>query len=210
MIEQQHITYTIPTDKKDITLLDWQDYREVLFSQDLDETYKEKMAIKIFCKIPFNHIDQLKSVDYGEIIYNLNNIFSTRTEMKRIFTHKGVKYGLIPNFEKDISVSEKSDLDTYLNDNNLIRLMSILYRPIVRETGDLYQIEPYYQTHELFNDLPYDIAENVLDFFLSLLAELMKCSTGYIEGVIKKVKTSSILALTQKKILLKNIEGLHL
>jgi hypothetical protein len=191
VIEQRTITYTIPTEKKDLTLIDWQEYRAILTNPELDEVYKEKMAIKIFCKIPFNHIDQLKSVDYAEIIYNLSIIFNERTEMARQFTHQGVKYGLIPNFDKDITVSEKADLDMYLEAGDLVRLTSILYRPITFEKGDLYTIEPYGGTHEKFQDLQYDIAENVLDFFLSLLKELQKHMIGCIEEITQKIKTNS-------------------
>ena len=209
MIEQKTITYTIPTEKKDLTLADWQEYREILTNPELDEVYKEKMAIKIFCKIPFNHIDQLKSVDYAEIIYNLSNIFNERTEMARHFTHQGVQYGLIPNFD-DITVSEKADLDMYLEAGDLVRLMSILYRPITFEKGDLYTIEPYVGTHEKFQDLQYDIAENVLDFFLSLLKELQKHMTGYIEQMAMKIKTNSTSQYLSKMLLVKNIEGLRL
>ncbi|MDA6068961.1 hypothetical protein NJT12_04930 [Flavobacterium sp. AC] len=210
MIQQKIITYTIPTEKKDLTLADWQEYREILTNPELDEVYKEKMAIKIFCKIPFNHIDQLKSVDYAEIIFNLSNIFNERTEMVRHFNHQGVKYGLIPNFDKDITVAEKADLDMYLEAGDLVRLTSILYRPIVFEKGDLYTIEPYSGTHEKFNDLPYDIAENVLDFFLTLLHELQKHMTGYIERMAQKIKTNSTFQGQQKMLLLKNIEALRL
>lgn len=208
--QKQIINYSIPDRKEDITLAKWQEYRQILTNPDLDATYKDKMAVKIFCDIPFNMIDLLKSNDYSEIIYHLTVVLEQKTEMKLRFTHKNIEYGLIPNFDKDITVAEKADLDMYFEAGDLIRLTSILYRPITFKKGGMYQIEPYSGTHELFADLPYDIAENVLDFFLSLLNELLNHTTLYLRKMTSKMKTNSALDSLQKKILLKNIEGMRL
>jgi hypothetical protein len=45
-----------------------------------------------------------------------------------------VKYGLIPDFDKDITAGV-IDLDKYLELKDYSRLLSILYRPITKEEG---------------------------------------------------------------------------
>jgi hypothetical protein len=83
-----------------------------------------------------------------------------------------VKYGLIPDFDKD-TAGELIDLDKYLELKDYSRLLSILYRPITKEERGLYQIEPYESTHTKFLQVSYNILLGFI-FFLSLYQNSFK------------------------------------
>jgi len=66
-------------------------------------------------------------------------------ELKHIIEIDGVEYGFHPKLV-DLTFGEWVDIDTYLGngvDDNLHKVMSVLYRPIIAKQGEKYQIEEY-------------------------------------------------------------------
>jgi len=86
-------------------------------------------------------------------------------------------YGFIPNWTT-LTVGEFADLDTYCNQgmfDNLHVIMSILYRPIVLERHDSYEIETYVPSKERkakMLNLKMDVAIGALVFFCNIEKEL--------------------------------------
>jgi len=82
-------------------------------------------------------------------------------------------YGFIPNWTT-LTVGEFADLDTYCNQgmfDNLHVIMSILYRPIVHERHDCYEIETYVPSKERkakMLNLKMDVAIGALVFFCNI------------------------------------------
>jgi hypothetical protein len=99
--------------------------------------------------------------------------FIIKPELVTTVEFEGVKYGLIPDFDKDITAGELIDLDKYLELKDYSRLLSILYRPIIKEERGLYQIEPYESTHTKFLQVSYNLLVSVLSF-LSLYQNSFK------------------------------------
>lgn len=86
-------------------------------------------------------------------------------------------YGFVPNWST-LTVGEFADLDTYCNQgmfDNLHIIMSILYRPIVLERHDSYEIETYVPSKERkaeMLNLKMDVAIGALVFFCNIEKEL--------------------------------------
>lgn len=86
-------------------------------------------------------------------------------------------YGFIPNWTT-LTVGEFADLDTFCNEGmfeNLHIIMSILYRPIVLERHDSYEIETYLPSKERkaeMLNLKMDVAIGALVFFCNIEKEL--------------------------------------
>ena len=59
------------------------------------------------------------------------------------------------------------------------------YRPIVKEKGDLYEIEEYTGT-DGYSDFPLDVALGATLFFYRLSNKLLKATPTSSEGVVKK------------------------
>ena len=95
----------------------------------------------------------------------------------------GVKYGFIPNLS-EITMGEYVDIEGHCKQahKNLHKIMSILYRPIVKETKTRYSIEPYSPSEEIeesFLDFPILPSMSALSFFFHLGKKLPVASVRY-------------------------------
>jgi hypothetical protein len=90
----------------------------------------------------------------------------------------GVKYGFHPNLD-DLTMGEFVDIETYAKENDIAKMMSVLYRPIVKEQGNRYDIEPYdFDVHSEnsihFEKLSINVGNAIAVFFWTLGKEQLK------------------------------------
>ena len=96
-----------------------------------------------------------------------------KSPLQNIITVNEKQYGFIPNWTT-LTVGEFADLDTFCNQGmfeNLHIIMSILYRPIVLERLDSYEIETYTPSKERkaeMLNLKMDVAIGALVFFCNI------------------------------------------
>jgi hypothetical protein len=106
-------------------------------------------------------------------------------EFVKTFTLNGIKYGFQPNLNK-LTVGEWIDIDNYQKDSvtNAHKLMSILYRPIIKQVKDNYEIEEYEGTKnaELMLEIDSSIFKGMMVFFWNLSKELIQGSDTYIQN----------------------------
>lgn len=99
----------------------------------------------------------------------------TRKHLK-VITIDGVEYGFIPDWEA-FTTGEWIDLETYVEDfwANAHKVMSVLYRPIERRSGEIYTIAPYSakEPSEAFKELPADLFAGAMLFFSTSRRELL-------------------------------------
>jgi hypothetical protein len=77
-----------------------------------------------------------------------------------------------------MTMGEFVDVETYAKENNIAKMMSVLYRPIVKEKGNRYDIEPYdFDVHSEnslhFEKLSINIGNAIAVFFWNLGKELL-------------------------------------
>ncbi|MES2575669.1 MAG: hypothetical protein V4572_12040 [Bacteroidota bacterium] len=181
------INYNIPTTKEDITLQQYIIFDAINSDPDLDENFKLKRTLEIFCSIPFDKIELLKQTEIDTILSHLLPLLSAQYELHPTFTFDGVKYGLIPNFSKDLLAGEFIDLDVFAEQKEWLKLMSILYRPITFEKRGQYLIEPYSGSHTNFKDLPFHYFLGCLSFFLNLFHSLAEVTQRFTEQEIQNL-----------------------
>ena len=148
------------------------------------ETYKdtdEAVEAALFyhlCNVPPNYLSKLDISIYTNIreeLYKLINI--NDSPLKRVVTINGKKYGFEPNLS-EIEYGAYLDLMKYKEvkiDENWAELMSILYRPVTSQIGELYEIETYKGklNKELFMDVPMDVHFGAMFFFLHTYLDLL-------------------------------------
>lgn len=109
------------------------------------------------------------------ITSKLNRIVTEEAPLISRFKIKNKEYGLVPNFSK-ITAGELIDLDTLFVNNDIIGLISILYRPVKKKQFNpfnifgqtRYTIEKYKEPqHEIFAEVPLAITQGALSFFLN-------------------------------------------
>lgn len=177
MKQKLNVKITLPESTDDITLEMYLKLESIFNREDLSEYEIENRAIKAVTGMRYNLIEKIKQSDREEILAIIQKALSTEdAEFKDRFELDGITFGFIPNFDK-IASKEWFDLKNYESKpDKAHRLMSILFRPIVKDMGRLgYLIEEYNGT-EKYGDImkrsPISAYKGAMVFFWSLANEL--------------------------------------
>lgn len=193
----------IPRKKSDILVKTYLEYEEYIKSLDKDN-YDNNDVLKNTVKIFYNLNDeQYKNLtlnnikDLNEIIVN---ILKVPQSLVVKFKHNKKWYGINPNFD-DLTFGEFVDLDT----DDILRQISILYRPIKHKLFKKYTIEKYKADISIYDDmkewLTLDIYYGFISFFLKINKILLKDTLNYLVE-------DQDLDLVQKNNLQKNLDGI--
>ena len=126
--------------------------------------------------------------------------FSGNTELPLVksFFYKGVEYGFYPNLSK-IEYGAYLDITKYTSagiTEDWAKVMAILYRPITKRVGKLYEVAPYTgeEEWEFFKDLGMDIHFGAWWFFFTLSRDLLS-------GILKSLGTSTDIPQNIRQVL---------
>ena len=129
-------------------------------------------------------LSKFESKDDSDVIKVDLNKKPEEKELVKKVDFKGKKYGMIPNLSS-ISLGEFVDIEEHCKHShkNLHKIMSVLYRPIVKEKGTRYSIENYdpdeYKEDE-FKDFPILVSLSALSFFFRLGKKLPLTLSSYL------------------------------
>jgi hypothetical protein len=201
----QEIELSIPQSYADITLKKWLDLQEQMQSYKDDEEAVNAIMLYHLCGLDANWINGLDIDSFNKIMAELNKFLSnTDLPLQRFVKIDGIEYGFEPNLSEmaygayvDISKYETLEVDT-----KWAEIMSILYRPIVRESGALYDIKPYDGNidGDKFMEVGMDVHFGSLFFLSSLLKDLLNDTQKSLMGELMETD----LPLKLKQILAKN------
>ena len=188
---RQKFEVTIPTEWKDITISEFQRYLQIAKSK---RKTRDEEIIALFCKLDKKTIKKIKLKDKNILVDKINTFINTKNETKlqKRVTFKGKDYGFVPNLSK-ITTGEFVDIEEYgrnINEN-LHKVMSVLYREIDKEVNEFYSVKPY-DPDELeidkFKDFPMSTTLSAIDFFFRLGINLLEDLNNYSMEVMKKNK----------------------
>jgi hypothetical protein len=119
-------------------------------------------------------IEELRTAPMAEVIQadeHLKRIKDEETGRHlKVIELNGQQYGFIPNWQ-EFSLGEWIDIEEYSADfwNNAHKIMSILYRPLLRQQGEAHTIEKYTakEDSEAFRELSADLFGGCILFFLN-------------------------------------------
>jgi hypothetical protein len=174
---------TIPTQLKEIKLLQYQKFLKIAKENEESEFLHQKM-VQIFCGIDLKDVANIKHKDVATITSNLGALFNTNHNFIPRFKLGGAEFGFIPNLD-DMTQGEYVDLDTYITDwDEMHKAMAVLYRPITNKAGDRYEIEEYKGSvtySDVMRHAPLDVVLGAVVFFYHLGNELLKSTLTYLE-----------------------------
>ena len=188
---RQKFEVTVPTEWKDITIAEFQRYLQIAKSK---RKTRDDEIIALFCKVDKNLVKKIKLKDKNILVNKINSFVNSdnRTKLVKRLDFKGKKYGFIPNLSK-ITTGEFVDIEQYGKEinENLHKVMSVLYREIDKEVNEFYSVKPY-DPDELeidkFKDLPMSTTLSAIDFFFRLGTNLLEDLNNYSMEVMKKNK----------------------
>ena len=198
MIKQ--IEISIPQGYADITLKRYLDLQRELKNYEGEEEAEVAVLITYLCNIDADILKGLGREDYITINNELSKWLSnTEFELQRFITIDGIEYGFEPNLS-NISYGAYADItryDTIQIDENWAKIMSILYRPVVKKgIGDTYEIETYngIGDEKKWLNVSMDKHFGCLFFFVRLSTDLLKSTLKSTMGMDLPPHIKSTLA----------------
>jgi len=115
--------------------------------EEKTEIGKTVSILRILSDVPEEDILRLSIKNINQLGKHLIKFLKTLPEdrLKHILKINGIEYGFHPKLS-DITFGEWVDIDSLITEganDNLHKIMAILYRPIIAKKGEKYQIEPY-------------------------------------------------------------------
>lgn len=185
---KQEIKIEVPTKWSAVTLRQY-----LALRKDLDTYYGEEDAITAclfhhLCKFPLEYIQQLNIDTYIAIRQDLVNFFNNvDLPLQKIITIGGVEYGFEPDLSRMAygAYVDISKYETFEINEKWAEIMSILYRPLNKTTGKLYDIKAYDGNidGDTFMDVSMDIHFGTLFFLKTLLKDLLKDTQKSLTGL---------------------------
>ena len=176
---RQEIEITVPTGWNDVTLRKYLELQKDLEAYKDEKDAQNDVLLYHLCGIEPTLLHSLSTESYGELIRAVEDLFQSQSEydIQPIIKVGDTEYGFEPNLSKmpyglyvDISKFESLTIDS-----NWAKIMSMLYRPITKRTGDSYLTEPYtgFVNEDLWLNRGMDIHFGALFFFVRLLKDLV-------------------------------------
>ena len=173
------IEIKIPTDWTDVSIEKYVKYNHAMKELE-DERQIIIKTISILCNISEHIVEVMKLKDLKKIQVNLQKLIGKPVNKNIInkIDINGVKYGFHPNLD-ELTMGEFVDVETYAKENDIAKMMSVLYRPINKEEGNRYNIEPYdFDKHSdnanQFQKLSINVGNAIAVFFWTLGKEQLK------------------------------------
>jgi hypothetical protein len=194
---KQTLTIEIPTSWRDITLETYLKMQGELENYRDDEEAQTAIMLLHLCKIQPEYIRGLSAESYNLLKAKLSQFVSPDgIELQRFITINGVEYGFEPNLSKMAygAYADITQWDVISIDKNWPKIMSILYRPVIKKKGDKYQIQPYTgeidETIWLNTDM--ELHWGTLFFFINLQMDLLNVIPKYLREmeVLPNIKST--------------------
>jgi hypothetical protein len=195
----KQLTLTIPTDWNGISLKKYLTLQKELTNYADDEEAMVAIMLQTLCGLDAKYLSSLAVSDYLMLRSELNQfINNVDHELIPIVEWKGVKYGFEPNLSQ-MSYGAYLDISKFNSmaiDENWVKIMNILYRPIVEQKGTMYTTKPYNasvdNTEEMI-EWGMDIQFGTLFFFLHLSTDLVTSIPNYLKEADKHPHYMQIL-----------------
>lgn len=153
-------------------------YQQIMLNPELYEN-NPLQVMSLFTGIPTNQIKDLKNEEIEVLDYLLTKRIRIPENQELILTfkHNGIEYGLENDWSK-LTWGAWVDLEVFSADNldeNIHKIMAVLYRPVVSKKKKKYTIEKYKSDEiedraEIFKKLPLKYWFGAASFFFLLVS----------------------------------------
>jgi hypothetical protein len=176
---KKEIKLVVPTDWSAIKLSKYLALRKDMESYSDNEEAIFACLLHHLCEFPVEYIEQMDIDTYIGIKKDVTKFFNKiDLPLHRFIKIDGVEYGFEPNLS-NMAYGAYVDISKYETigvDDKWAEIMSILYRPVIKKQGALYDTKVYDGAlyPEKFMDVGMDVHFGALFFFKNLLVDLQK------------------------------------
>lgn len=139
-------SYHLPQKWDEVSIKQYQDLMIIAEDDTLNKLEEKIRSISILTgcevgkltKAPMSHLNKV----YDRLAVLTSDM--PNKVLRKVIEIDGVEYGFIPDM-RDLTFGEFVDIDTWMQDGyrNLVDILAVLYRPVVKRKGDRYRIEDY-------------------------------------------------------------------
>jgi hypothetical protein len=176
---KKEVKIIVPTDWSAVTLKKYLELRKDMANYEDDKDAVVACMFLHLCDFPVEYINGLRHDTYNQILTDLVS-FLNKIEypLQKLINIDGIEYGFEPNLSQ-MAYGAYVDITKYESiniDDSWAEIMSILYRPVTKKVGQLYEIQPYSGNidKERFLNVSMDTHFGAVFFFKSLLMDLSK------------------------------------
>lgn len=185
---KQEIKIEVPTKWSAVTLKQYLALRKDLETYAGEEEAITACLFHHLCKFPLEYIQQLNIDTYIAIREDLISFFNNiDMPLQKFIQIDGVEYGFEPDLSRMAygAYIDISKYETFEINEKWAEIMSILYRPVIKTTGKLYDIKAYDGNidGDKFMDVPMDVHFGTLFFLKTLLKDLLKDTQKSLTGL---------------------------
>lgn len=193
---KQKLTIEVPKDYSAVNLKQYLQFRDELENYKDDPEALEVILFHYICGVAPELVHKIDAQTYNRIKADLNG-FMNKTDypLQRFITIDGIEYGFEPNLSQ-MAYGAYLDIakwDTITIDKNWAKIMDILYRPVTKKLGVLYEIRPYDGSinEDKWYGVGMDIHFGTLFFFSDLLKDLAASTQKYlkVEAIPHSIKS---------------------
>jgi hypothetical protein len=176
---KQILEINVPNDYSAITLTKFLKLQKDLKVYGDDEEAKLATLFYHLCGVEPGVMTKIDTATFIKIKEQLISFIARETfELQPFVTINGIEYGFEPNLS-EIAYGAYVDISKYdeLNINeNWEKIMAILYRPVKKKIGKLYEIEQYTgnEPSEHWREVKMEIHFGALFFFINLSKVLLR------------------------------------
>ena len=194
---KKQIEIEMPGSWEDLTFRRYIEIKKDLEAYVDNEEAQTAFLIHNLCGLAVEEIQALSAQSYNilrtKLIQFMNNEDHTLVPIVKV---DGILYGFEPNLSK-MSYGAYADISKYKSlemNEDWLKIMSILYRPVTERKGSNYSIEAYngYIDAEEWRDVPMHIHFGALFFLSNLFKDLLSStlnSTSQVKGMDNYKKT---------------------
>jgi hypothetical protein len=174
---KKQVEIVVPNNWSAVTLKKYLELRTDMKNYEDDNDAVIACLFHHLCGFPVDYISKLPNDTYTQIVSDLTNFLNKIDyPLQQFMTIDGVEYGFEPDLSK-MSYGAYVDITKYESinvDDTWAEIMSILYRPVTKKIGKLYDIQPYSGNidKEKFLNVTMDAHFGAVFFFKSLLMDL--------------------------------------
>lgn len=172
----------------DVTIAMWIELNQVDTESSITKEIEE---VAILTDTDPSELRSIPMAEFREIQQSVNFKHTPpKPEVTLKFDIDGKRYGMIPQLDF-ITTGEWMDAETWKEDaiSNIHLYAALLYRPIIKEEGEVYEIEPhkssgFIERANLFKDrLSITVIHGTVLFFSTIATEYIKILGDYLESL---------------------------
>lgn len=181
--------YSMPDSWDEMSIEKYMGTMQYLTDDKSDKHTKLVMMIHYLSDIPEQDLWNMSISDLTKLSGVMSDLLNSKPteDLKHIIKIDGVKYGFDPKL-RDISLGAFVDIEHCIKDGmykNLHTLLSVLYRPVIKQKGKKYIVEDYEPSEEraeIFkNNLKVADFNGASVFFYALGTQLLDSMSKYLE-----------------------------